>query len=55
MKTATLMLCLMAGLMTSGCIIHHKETISPRHEREEDNARPGGVALAPAGSARTAG
>lgn len=51
MKTATLMLCLMAGLMTSGCIIHHTET---RHPRREEPSKPEGVALAPVDAAETA-
>jgi len=50
MKTATLMLCLIAGLVTSGCVIHHTETIPVRHEQDE-HARPEGVALAPAANA----
>jgi hypothetical protein len=54
MKTATLTLCLMACLATSGCIIHHKETISPRHEEQEERSRPGGVALAPGSDTGTA-
>jgi hypothetical protein len=55
MKTATMLLCLMAGLMTSGCIIHHTETIPARHDEQGEHARPEGVAFAPAsdtGSAR---
>jgi hypothetical protein len=52
MRTATLMLCLMAGLMTSGCIISHTET---RH-REQEQTRPEGVADArPADAASIAG
>ena len=53
MKTATLMLCLMAGLMTSGCIISHTET---RHrEQEPERTRPEGVAaVQPGGLTGTA-
>ncbi|HEV7692070.1 MAG TPA: hypothetical protein VGO52_14635 [Hyphomonadaceae bacterium] len=60
MKTTTLMLCLVAGLTTSGCIIHHTETIPARHELEDEHTRPEGVAFAPpnvepSSVARTAG
>ena len=54
MKTTTLMLCLIAGLMTSGCIIHHTETIPARHEQQDEHARPEGVAFAPASNTGTA-
>ena len=47
MKPATLMLCLIAGLAASGCIIHHTETIPARDEHEGERTRPEGVALAP--------
>ena len=47
MKPATLMLCLVAGLATSGCIFHHTETIPSRHEQQDERARPEGVAMAP--------
>jgi hypothetical protein len=52
MRTTTLMLCLMAGLMTSGCIIHHTET---RGQRHEERSKPDGVAAHPAGNTGTAG
>ena len=48
MKRAALMLCLMAGLMTSGCVFHH-ETV---REREPENERPDDVAAGDAGTAR---
>jgi hypothetical protein len=52
MKTTTLMLCLMAGLMTSGCVFHHEAV---RH-REPEQTRPEGVADArPADAAGIAG
>ena len=47
MKPATLMLCLIAGLAASGCIIHHTETIPSRHEQQDERTRPEGVAMTP--------
>jgi hypothetical protein len=43
----TLLLCLVTAAMTSGCIIHHTETLRP-HDERQDRTRPEGVAFAPA-------
>lgn len=56
MKTATLMLCVVAALATSGCVIHHTETLTPRHDEQQhqDRTRPDGVAMAPGADTGTA-
>jgi hypothetical protein len=38
MKPATLALCLLAGLMASGCIIVHETTREKESERHDDSA-----------------